>query len=499
MTEENIILLTIPEEEQLSDEEYNIQELNKLLVEDWDLDSVVCDILTDHGITLPYLKIMDQKALDDIFSVLKWTGHKHALRARLEEWKDSVLFRPQESPGSSQLNEPGPSGSRNEKDYTSHPGPFKHKLLSTAVTNCLLLDILQRNEKGKIVSQYYGKKHKLKDEHKRSLAHTIVDFYIAHDEYIHLPDMERFAQLIVARFPPEIAETYYNPRDSAAGKLHPSGLLYDRFHNRKKTVRAKHRTTVDPWKKCCSKITDLSSDDIELQTSIKNWLRNNLDPFEKVQHSWQKTVLLRCKAIEQETDANKSNVLNKWPRIRDPNGYLLIDEDFDYIYGDTSHSDKLYGNWSSFLKVFHDYISSCKLKDQHSLRLLEHLNEDSIAEDTRNFIYCCLFHAVAKPPRTSLRKLPTVLQAQIDTCNVCNTVEEYVTERDTLRKQIANENNLEFSPRIFVVGHPEKLEAFYVVTQNLEYKLPSFSPGISTTSTIVVNLKTDNYFNFLHS
>ncbi|XP_055533791.1 uncharacterized protein LOC129723538 isoform X2 [Wyeomyia smithii] len=211
--------------------------------------------------------------------------------------------------------------------------------------------------------------------------------------------MERFAQLIAARFSTEIAETYYNPRDSAAGKLHPYGLLYHRFHNRNKTISAKRRTkVVDPWKKCKSKTSDLSSDEnrsimsvvfsnqkfhhlyIELQTAIKNWLRNNLDPFEKVQLNWKKSVFLRCEAIEQETDANKSNVLNEWPRIKDPNGYILIHEDFDYIYGNTSNSDRLYNSWCSFLEVFHKFIGTCKLKDHYSLQLLEHSNSDSITE-----------------------------------------------------------------------------------------------------------------------
>ncbi|XP_055551311.1 uncharacterized protein LOC129733819 isoform X2 [Wyeomyia smithii] len=255
------VIQTNPEEGQHTNEKDDIPELRKLFVEDWDLDSTVYDILIDHRITLPYLKIVDHKALDDIFSVLKWNGHKHALRAKLKKWNDSVRFRTQELPAGSHMNELVPSRPRSEKDCTFHPGSFKHKLLPTADTNSLLLDILPRNEKGKIVSQYYEKNHKLEDEHKRSLAHTIVDFYTANNEYFHLPDMERFAQLIAARFSTEIAETYYNPRDSVAGKLHPSGLLYDRFHKRNKTISAKRRTKVfDPWKKYKSKTSDLSSD-----------------------------------------------------------------------------------------------------------------------------------------------------------------------------------------------------------------------------------------------
>lgn len=196
-----------------------IPELRNLLVEDWDLDPTVYAILisklkqlidwlfitctiADHGITLSYLKDLDEKALNDVFSVIKWTGHKHSLRSKLEHWDESVLFRP---PSINQLNEPTPSSSQQENVYNTQPGPFKRKLLPTAVTNNLFLDILQRNEKGKIVTQHYIANHRLDVEHKRFLAHTVVDYYIANDNYFNLADMERFAQLIAARFPPEIA------------------------------------------------------------------------------------------------------------------------------------------------------------------------------------------------------------------------------------------------------------------------------------------------------
>ncbi|XP_065088560.1 uncharacterized protein LOC135710036 [Ochlerotatus camptorhynchus] len=233
---------------ELINEADEIPELRNLLVEDWDLDPTVYAILINHGITLSYLKDLDEKALNDVFLVIKWTGHKHSLRSKLEHWDESVLFRP---PSINQLNEPTPSSSQQENVYNTQPGPFKRKLLPTAVTNNLFLDILQRNEKGKIVTQHYIANHRLDVEHKRFLAHTVVDYYIANDNYFNLADMERFAQLIAARFPPEIAETYYNPRDFTANKMHPSGLLYDRFHNRnKKSLISRRATIIDHWKEC---------------------------------------------------------------------------------------------------------------------------------------------------------------------------------------------------------------------------------------------------------
>lgn len=82
--------------------------------------------------------------------------------------------------------------------------PLKHRLLPTSVTAELLDDILKRNEKGKIVVKYFSEKQKLDAAHRKYLAHTIVDYYIANDLYFSLPDMTKFAQLIVGRFPNEL-------------------------------------------------------------------------------------------------------------------------------------------------------------------------------------------------------------------------------------------------------------------------------------------------------
>ena len=59
-------------------------------------------------------------------------------------------------------------------------------------------------------------------------------------------------------------------------------------------------------------------------TSIKNWLRNNLEPFDEILQRWSDSWLLRVTSIIKEAEINKSNILQEWPRLADPNGYLLV-------------------------------------------------------------------------------------------------------------------------------------------------------------------------------
>lgn len=207
---------------------------------------------------------MCDRSLDDVFSAAKWTGHKYALRQKLVLWPESALFR-SASNSSAGVN-PLVATPVEFPTVASHLNPLKHRLLSTSVTAQLLNDILCRNEKGKIVVKHFQKHQCLDATHRKYLAHTVVDYYIANEMYFTLADMGKFAQLVAERFPKELAVNcpyntnrlfqynyaveflqvyYFNPRDAAAGKKHPSGLIYDRFHNRNKkqfTKKSKSET-----------------------------------------------------------------------------------------------------------------------------------------------------------------------------------------------------------------------------------------------------------------
>lgn len=129
-------------------------------------------------------------ALQEIFSVVKWTGHKYALRKKLQNWQESALYPKDVTPES-----------------TCQPGSSRHPLLPTSVTKHLLEDILERNEKGKIVRKYHDVHRRLDSQHRKYLTYIIVDYYIANERYFTLPDMAKTAQCIAERFPPELAVT----------------------------------------------------------------------------------------------------------------------------------------------------------------------------------------------------------------------------------------------------------------------------------------------------
>ncbi|XP_021705992.1 uncharacterized protein LOC110678001 [Aedes aegypti] len=193
---------TLADPENISEEDRN-PDLETLIVE-WNLSLAIYAILIQHGYSVQYVKQMDDRSLDDVFSVAKWTGHKFALRQKLVLWPESVLYQ---SAGTSRACQnvsavaTVPFGSTT---VAFHSNPLKHRLLPTSVTSELMNDILRRNEKGKIVAKYFEIHHCLDATHRKYLAHTVVDYYIANDLYFSLPDMAKFAQLIAERFSNEL-------------------------------------------------------------------------------------------------------------------------------------------------------------------------------------------------------------------------------------------------------------------------------------------------------
>ncbi|XP_062554081.1 uncharacterized protein LOC134219376 [Armigeres subalbatus] len=483
-TKEELVEIIVAQDELSDDADPDVPEneaLRYLVTESWGLDATVYEILIAHGYTMDYLKILDEKALNDVFSITKWTAHKHALRRRLISWDESVLYQEAGS-------ETVAKTSTITTDQSPPSEPKDRKLLPTNVTTALLDNILQRNEKGKIVSKYYQLQHRLDKQHRKYLAHTIVDYYIANQKYFSLPDMERFAELIVDRFPPEIAMTYYNPRNICANKRHPSGMLYDRFHNRKKSciTSISNVPKVEPSFHSEQKLAalELSATEIRRLESSKTWLRNNCAPGHLVLSQWKQSILLRLRSIHLDKDINKSTVMSEWPRYLDEDGYLLVDVDFDYLFQRTGKSNKLLEEWESFCSIFLEYLSSGDVRDDNSRQLLCRLEEDDHPEDTRDFVLCVAFHGLVKPVRASSKKLSTILQAQIDTCNICETQEELIESLNSQRSELESKG-VQFSPRIYAVGQIDNFEGFFVVTNKLVYKLPSLIRCLD----VVVKLK----------
>lgn len=452
------------------------------LITSWGLDRKINEILFAHGYSIEYVKRLDEAALNDVFAKTEWTAYKHALRQKLVLWKDSVLYKPKPHPN-------------DQTASTSDSSCFspRRNLIPTNVSKAVLDSILERNEKGKMVVRYFHQHNRLDNTHRKYLAHTVVDYYLARQKYFTIPDMLRFSELIAERFSPEISVTYFNPRNVTLKKKNPSGLLYDRFHNRKKV----HNESDTPEEATSFRLEQkrtalqLSKPEIRRLESCRVWLRNNCAPGDQVLGQWKKSILLRMRSIQLDKNMNKSSVFADWPRYLDEDGYLLVDADYNYLFEMADKEGKIFTKWEWFCEKFYAYLMSGDIHDDHSRQLVGILEDGDYSQDTRDFVMCAAFHGIIKPARKGRKRYSSILQAQIDTCSLCETEREF-TETVEAQMQELKSKDVQFSPRIYAVGTVQHIECFYVVTEKLRYKLPSLVRCLD----VVVKLKFTMDFEF---
>ncbi|XP_058817501.1 uncharacterized protein LOC131680809 [Topomyia yanbarensis] len=354
-----------------------------------------------------------------------------------------------------------------QHDIWNEPGPSnqRFKYLPTEVTTQVLDSLLVNNEKGKIITNYYAKHGMLDLEHRKNLAHVIVDRYIANNQYFSLADMKAFSEIISEKFTDEFAELYYSPRNKDAGKKNPSGLLYDRFHNRnkkdslkrKRDLRAQNHDCLQAVKKQVFALTDT---ELACFGTEKNWLRNNIAPSEEVMRCWNDTFFIRFKDILADTTPDRHQIIEQWPRFNDPEGYLLVDSDFAALFGEDK-SSCFFNEWDKFSNDFEVYLKQSQIKEKVSLALSKELDSKDLQRDYRYYIISVLFHSIIKPVRISENKLPTIAQAQSDVCMACDSEDEYVNAVKAIRDDY-NIARRPLFPRIFIIRDKSQLTKFYV-------------------------------------
>ena len=67
----------------------------------------------------------------------------------------------------------------------------------------------------------------------------------------------------------------------------------------------------------------------EVQVSV-NWLQTNQEPFDIVQGHWKATYPIRLESLTEKSKGEKiGELIETWPILRHPMGWMLIQQDFD--------------------------------------------------------------------------------------------------------------------------------------------------------------------------
>ncbi|XP_058444370.1 uncharacterized protein LOC131426003 [Malaya genurostris] len=200
-------------------------------------------------------------------------------------------------------------------------------------------------------------------------------------------------------------------------------------------------------------------------------------------------MTITSKEIIEDNQQERHQIIEEWPRLADPTGYLLVDADFTTLFG-VNKSLNLFNEWDKFCIDFEKYIKQSPIKDKSSLVLSKQLESKELQKDYRYYVISVLFHAVIKPIRTADNKLPTIAQAQNDLCFLCKSEIECTDAIKSMRDDF-NTAQKPLFPRLIAIKEEESLTKFYVVCNGLEFKLPTFLRAIDVALKLkfVLNLQ----------
>lgn len=104
-----------------------------------------------------------------------------------------------------------------------------------------------------------------------------------------------------------------------------------------------------------------------------DWLKNNQSPWEIVLQKWSTTFEYRHGMLMKSSDKKLNNIFEEWPLFKHPNGYKLIQYNFDKMQ--LSDLDLTKTKWDEFFQTI-TQNTSINGKNDNFTELREKLNFD---------------------------------------------------------------------------------------------------------------------------
>ncbi|XP_071569526.1 uncharacterized protein [Temnothorax nylanderi] len=245
-----------------------------------------------------------------------------------------------------------------------------------------------------------------------------------------------------------------------------------------------------------SSSNQVSSNDITIKNLLSEqqllesqvWLKSYTEPWTEVLERWKKTAPNRIAQFTKRKDLSITNILTEWPLFKHPLGYSLISIDFTVLFPEKGL--KFLNGWPSCRDKLIDIIRERSNKNKHTIayQILNTL-PSVISEDGKDIVAMYLL-PILLPPAIIREKdkgswKPTIAEAQ-------ETFVLYV--KDSVSKQIFLEQRKEkyqklmrpIQPCVIIVGETlQTAKDFYVLFENVEYKLSSVLGAVDTCFKVI--------------
>ncbi|XP_075148254.1 uncharacterized protein LOC142229060 [Haematobia irritans] len=333
-------------------------------------------LFRDHGIDENNLKFVSKSHLDEIMPKGQF-GQRLVFENCLSKWQQQMVH--QES-NTARPKEP----QVNSLDLINFFG-----------NDNIVGEILNKSMKGKHVLKFYENNNVLDFTFRNELTNCIVEYLLETKVFTSPRLFERLAYSVSKKFPSESKDIYFIHKKGRK----PGGKLYSKYHNSLGKLRkAGLWSHKNPQKRNRNEyeeeneiVDELYSQDDDCQI-YKDWLKFNIEPFDKVLDSWKRSFNMRHNFIKERNTL--TSIIEEWPILKQSFGYKLISHDFSKLY--PTKENLLFDKWESMCTSIIKLFTKI-LKDEESVLLLQQLDDPNTNFENRNSIILYLLPSLLKP------------------------------------------------------------------------------------------------------
>lgn len=127
-------------------------------------------------------------------------------------------------------------------------------------------------------------------------------------------------------------------------------------------------------------ISHLDSDVVKEAVS---WLEKHTQPWELVVEKWKTAANFRQKYNETQKNLKVCDIFDRWPILKQPNGFEPIDADFTIL--NLTKTELTLENWFVFIETLRS-IRTIKKDDENAVSLLKLLQLEQLSDGELNLI-----------------------------------------------------------------------------------------------------------------
>uniref|UniRef100_A0A2S2NVE9 SAM domain-containing protein n=1 Tax=Schizaphis graminum TaxID=13262 RepID=A0A2S2NVE9_SCHGA len=231
-------------------------------------------------------------------------------------FQDETLYRP----GTSAIIDNGITSEVNE-ELTCKSSVYT---VEESASKDYIKKILNNYSDGNLVIKYYESVGSLNQSMRNTLASVIIKHEIQHNTKIDKIKFLFLSNGIHNLFSNETKETYFTPYYKEGHNITPMrGKLYDKYCNLKKEIKKTNDQSIDIPTNSISDDNSINLKNSDYEDKLL-WLKNNVEPIQTLQTFWIETMEYRQK--------KKENLIELYPGLQRPTGYILIELDFQHLY-----------------------------------------------------------------------------------------------------------------------------------------------------------------------